>query len=447
MDDPGSWLLACVCLIGAVFFAMTVLSLRRASWVRIEETFESRGRSYRARRLREHSDRLISACAVLRLLANLGVVVCVLKIFLWPRLVEMAAEGGVGGGTGHPLVMALLKGYVVSALLLSIFVIAIPHAWANYGSTTFLVRCYPVLKVVNGISVPFAFFPRLFDPIIRRMAGIREGDRLEERQEELLNVVEEGRKDGIVDEEEHEMIESVLEFRETTVGEIMTPRTDVAGIVIETPLAEVIEFVIKEGHSRYPVYEESIDKTVGMLYVKDLLTDLNNGHDQAPKALRDRLRKPFFVPESKKLRDLLHDFQNHKIHIAVVLDEYGGTAGIVTIEDILEELVGEITDEYEVPQPEPLTAIDETTFEVDARVHVDELNDRFDLSIPEDDDYETVGGFVFAQLGYIPATGEVFQYGSLRFTILDAEERKINRIRLERLPVEASSLSSEESAS
>jgi CBS domain containing-hemolysin-like protein len=145
------------------------------------------------------------------------------------------------------------------------------------------------------------------------------------------------------------------------------------------------------------------------------------------------MRTAYFVPETKPLRVLLHEFQNQKLHIAVVLDEYGGTAGIVTLEDILEELVGEITDEYEETPPEPIKQIDQNTIDVDARTSIDDVNDEFELSLPEDEDYETIGGFVFSRLGYIPKTNESFDYENLKFTIASAEARKIKRIKIQKV--------------
>jgi CBS domain containing-hemolysin-like protein len=140
------------------------------------------------------------------------------------------------------------------------------------------------------------------------------------------------------------------------------------------------------------------------------------------------------VPETKPLRELLHEFQDQKLHIAVVLDEYGGTAGIVTLEDIIEELVGEIADEYEETAPEPIVEIDAETIEVDARTYIDDLNDQFEMNLPEDEDYDTVGGFVFSHLGSIPKTGDSFDYKNLRFNITLAEARRVNRIRIQKLP-------------
>jgi putative hemolysin len=236
--------------------------------------------------------------------------------------------------------------------------------------------------------------------------------------------------EGTMDEEEQEMIENVLELSETTADEIMTPRTDIVAVDVDADLETVLKTVIGAGHSRLPVYEENIDKIVGLVYAKDLLTIV--GKRAEDFRIRDKLREAYFVPETKPLRALLHEFQNQKLHIAVVLDEYGGTAGIVTLEDILEELVGEITDEYEKTPAEPIKRIDKNTIEVDARTYVDDVNDQLEAELPEDEDYDTIGGFVFSRLGYVPKAGESFEYENLSFTITSAEARRIRRIRIQK---------------
>ena len=165
-----------------------------------------------------------------------------------------------------------------------------------------------------------------------------------------------------------------------------------------------------------------------MLYAKDLLNYLKE--DDRPTGIQDILRETFFVPETKTLRDLLHDFKDRKVHVAVVLDEYGGTAGLVSFEDILEELVGEIEDEHEQPRADLVKKIDDFNYEVDARTEIYDLTDEYDLKLPEDEDYETLGGFVFSQLGHIPLIGESFEYSGMKFTVIDAEKRKINSLRI-----------------
>ncbi len=226
------------------------------------------------------------------------------------------------------------------------------------------------------------------------------------------------------------MIENVLELNDTAADEIMTPRTDIVAVEANSDLKTVLETINAAGHTRVPIYEENIDNIIGFVYAKDLLTEI--GKNPADFNLRNKMRDAYFVPETKLLRALLHEFQSRKLHIAVVLDEYGGTAGIVTLEDILEELVGEITDEYEKKPPEYIKKIDQNTIELDARTYIDDANDELQLNLPEDEDYDTIGGFVFSHLGYIPKTGATFDYENLKFTISAAEPRRIKRIRIQK---------------
>jgi CBS domain containing-hemolysin-like protein len=321
--------------------------------------------------------------------------------------------------------------FVIAAAIFGIFDVAIPHAWAKYAGEKFLSHTHKQLFFLESTAKPVLRTLKISDVLIRRLCGIADTtpqERQEEQQEEFLNDLEQQRIEGVVDEEEQEMIENVLELSETTAEEIMTPRTDIVAVEVNSDLNTVLETINSAGHTRVAVYEENIDNIIGLIYAKDLLAEI--GKDTDDFKLRDKIRKAYFVPESKALRVLLHEFQNQKLHIAVVLDEYGGTAGVVTLEDILEELVGEITDEYEKSPADPIHRIDEHTIEADARTYVDDLNDEFEVNLSENEDYDTVGGFVFSHLGYIPKTGEKFDYENLEFTITAAESRRINRIRI-----------------
>jgi CBS domain containing-hemolysin-like protein len=217
-----------------------------------------------------------------------------------------------------------------------------------------------------------------------------------------------------------------------TAGEIMTPRTEVQGIQTTASLPEVSAAILKDGHSRIPVYDETIDNIVGILFAKDLIPFVSS---DKPFDLRAVLREPLLVPKTKSVRELLSEFKARKVHMAIVLDEYGGTAGLVTVEDIIEELVGEIQDEHEHTAPaEPrIRWLDGRTAEVDARVDIDDLGDELGMPVPEDADYETVGGFVFSTLGHIPDVGEHFEVANLRFTVTGAQRNRVNRVRVERL--------------
>jgi CBS domain containing-hemolysin-like protein len=323
--------------------------------------------------------------------------------------------------------------FIIAMAIFSVFGLAVPHAWAKYAGEKVLSRTYKLLMLFERLAWPILYVLRVYDTFVRRLAGVVEAtpeEEQEEKQEEFLNGLEQRRMEGVVDKEEQEMIENVLQLSETTADEIMTPRTDIVAVEVNSDLQAVLETIAKAGHTRVPVYEKDIDSIIGLIYAKDLLTEI--GKNPREFKLGSKIRDAYFVPETKPLRVLLHEFQNQKLHIAIVLDEYGGTAGIVTLEDILEELVGEITDEYEKTPPEPIKKIDRNTIEVDARTYVDDLNDKFELNLPEDEDYDTIGGFVFSHLGYIPKTSACFDYESLEFTIVAAEARRIKRIRIEK---------------
>lgn len=412
----GSILLLGGLTLVSLFLSLNALALHQYSVLKLQEAFKAAGREQWFEEFLKDADRLTITCSFLRLLANAGILLI---------LASLMAEK-------HYLLT-----FLIAIAVLEIFALIIPHSWAKHAGEFILPRTYSLLKVLMWITRPFLYLAELHDRLVRRLAGVQERkpeEAHEEKQEEILSYVEQGKLEGVVDEEEMEMIENVLELDETTAAEIMTPRTDLVAVSSDADLTTILETISKAGHSRIPVYEETIDSIIGLLYAKDLLSQI--GQDPAGFDLRQMMRKPYFVPESKSLRDLLHDFQIQKLHIAVILDEYGGTAGIVTIEDILEELVGEITDEYEETPQESFEKIDEYTTDVDARMNIDEVNDELDIELPEEEDYDTLGGFVFSHLGYIPKTGESFMYHDLKLTITLAEPRSVRRVRIQKPPKE-----------
>jgi len=310
-----------------------------------------------------------------------------------------------------------------------VFGVAVPYAWAKYAGEWLVVRCIWFLSITRVICTPVLIFLSVVDPVIRRLAGVPVQDAAsfaDELEQEILNVITEGELHGAVDEEEKEMIESVIELGDMRVEEIMTPRTEVEALPIDADLRTVLALIKTKGHSRIPVYDENIDKILGILYAKDLL----HRNSDSPFELRSLMRSAFYIPESKPVRDLLKELKSQKVHMAIVLDEYGGTAGLVTLEDILEELVGELADEYETPEPVGIKRIDETTYEVDARMRIDDLEDEIDVELPDDNDYETIGGFVFARLGRIPRVGEKCEHNNIALEVIGAEPRRITRLRM-----------------
>jgi putative hemolysin len=238
----------------------------------------------------------------------------------------------------------------------------------------------------------------------------------------------------------------VIAFSETEVASVMTPLTDIEGIERTDDLSAIRDFIAAAGHSRIPVYEGSLDTILGILYVKDLVPYL--GADGAQFRLRPLLREPIRVPETKPVRDLLRDFQHSEVHLAIVIDEYGGTSGLVTIEDLLEEIVGEIHDEHE-PESETLPEIearDGGGFMVDGRFPIEDLADRIGIEVPEDRDYDTVAGFLLAHFGRVPAPGERCEFAGWHFEVESAAPTHIQRVRLDREPDPALGSSDEEPA-
>ncbi len=330
-----------------------------------------------------------------------------------------------GLATWRGLTPALLIGL----LIILVAGIGIPQGVAQHASESVLAGSLWLLWLLRIALLPIERFLRLIEFVVRRLLGrpeVSDEDEAERMEREILDAVTEGELHGAVDEEQKEIIESVFELHDTPVSAIMTPRTDIVAISADATYDDVRRTIMQAGHSRLPVYEESLDRITSVLYAKDLI-GLERPDDFDARKLA---RTVPFVPETKTIDELLRQLRQEKVHIAIVLDEYGGTAGLVTIEDILEELVGEIDDEYDRESPPELSRIDADTVEADARIHVDDINEALDIHIPEDGDYDTIGGFVFTTLGRIPERGEQFTRDDVQFVVLDSEPRKINRLRI-----------------
>jgi len=259
---------------------------------------------------------------------------------------------------------------------------------------------------------------------------------VEAAKEEIRVAIEDGTTEGALAAEQKEMIEGILKFRDGDVDEIMTPRTDMECLEASLPLPDAVRSLSKLRHSRIPVYDGHLDRIMGIAYVKDLLRALSETPGEQ-RPLREFVREPLFVPETKTVRALLQQFQREHIQIAVVLDEYGGVAGLVTVEDIMEEIVGEIQDEYDQEDIENRVVRHPSGgFEVDARMHIDEVNELLGLDIPEDEDYDTLGGYVTAAMARVPAPGDEIKTDGLRVRVLDGDQRRVRRVLIERLPAD-----------
>jgi putative hemolysin len=275
----------------------------------------------------------------------------------------------------------------------------------------------PVVWVLNGITTR-----------ITGMLGVTDIERDRLSSQELMILVERGGQQGVIEAEEEQMIGAVLELGESRVHEVMVPRIDIVALPVVAGLDEIVDTIVREGHSRIPVYEDSVDNVVGILYAKDLLPYLKGA--DSPPPIRKLLRLPLFVPESMLVDDLLHSLQRRKVHIAIVLDEYGGTAGLVTIEDLLEEIVGEIQDEYDTEEP-MIVKLSEREARVDGRASVDELVEAFGVNLDgkDRDEYDTIGGLVYHRVGGVPKVGDEVRVADvLTLTVESTDGRRVGKV-------------------
>jgi putative hemolysin len=325
---------------------------------------------------------------------------------------------------------AVVVTVAVTSLVAVLFGLFVPRAIAaRHAQTVLLVLVWP-LEVVSWLLQPLVTALFLLTQMIVKPFGgdPRAGTLVTE--EEIRALVETGQAQGVLEPKEREMISSIFELGEKEVREVMIPRTDIVALDIDTSADEILEQITRIGHSRIPMYESSSDNIVGVLYVKDLYRRIARGDEQLD--IRRYLRRAHFVPETKKADDLLREMQRDKVHLAIVVDEYGGTAGLVTLEDLVEEIVGEIRDEYDVEQ-ELVVPVSENEAVMDARVPFEDVRETFALDIEPSEDYETLGGFITNQLGRFPRAGESVEAAGVRFIVETVEGKRIRRVRIQRL--------------
>jgi len=328
------------------------------------------------------------------------------------------------GGT-----LALLVTLVVMLFVVLVFGEIVPRTLGTRRAETLSLRTAAALNFISRVLSPLtSIFIAIANIFIRLFGGKPIKEIPVVTEEELISIVGAGEEEGVIEEEEKELIHSIFEFGDTIVREVMVPRMDMVAVSVDAPIEEVLSLIIREGHSRIPVYEETVDNVVGIIFAKDLLIQMNKGNIDVP--IRRLMRPAYYVPESKKVDELLRELQKKRLHMAVVVDEYGGTAGIVTIEDILEEIVGEIFDEYDIEET-LVEIIDENTIRMDARVNIDEANEILNTNLARDD-IDTIGGFVYSLFGRIPSLGETVRFENLTFKVEKVIGRRISKILITR---------------
>ncbi|MBE6828251.1 MAG: HlyC/CorC family transporter [Ruminococcaceae bacterium] len=312
----------------------------------------------------------------------------------------------------------------------------VPKKIAMYKPEKVSFAAVPVLLFVNKVFKPFVKLLSVSTNGVVRLFGIDpNADEEVVTEEEIRMLVDVGQEKGVIEDSQKEMINNIFEFDDMDVADIMTHRTDVECVDIEESLSEVVKLSVEHGYSRIPVFKDDLDDIVGIVYIKDLLKYVGSSIPKS-KTIKDVMREAYYIPKTKLCSELLNEMLEKHLQMAVVVDEYGGTAGIVTLEDIIEAIVGNIQDEYD-NEDEEISKINENTFTIDGITDIEEVEEQLGIEIP-DGDYDTLGGFIISLLGYLP-TGEnqdEAEFENIKFTVLNVEDRRIGKVRVEITPVE-----------
>ncbi len=341
-----------------------------------------------------------------------------------------------------PLGVISVVSTVLITIIMSYFSLVLgelaPKKIAMHSPEKVSFTVVPVLMFVNKVTMPFVKFLSASTNGIIRLFGIDPNEDEEVvTEEEIRMMVDVGQEKGVIEDVQKEMINNIFEFDDMDVADIMTHRTDMDCVDVEEQLSEIAKISIECGHSRIPVFEEDQDNIVGIIYVKDLLKYIGTNLPKT-KTIKDFMREAYYIPETKQCSELLTELLEKHIQMAVVVDEYGGTAGIVTLEDVIEAIVGNIQDEYD-NEDEEISQINETTFTIDGITDIEEVEDQLGIKIP-DGDYDTLGGFVISLLGYLPTEDgeeDIAEYENIKFTVLNVEERRIGKVKVEIIPKES----------
>lgn len=361
-------------------------------------------------------------------LAIVSLAFIVIAISSWD-LVPVADQRPASGIEWFNLVVKWLC--LVTTLLLT--TIVFPRAFGNVMGERFLHWTWPLIQATSLPFRPVIWTAQHVDTLLHRLLGLDEPDpnNPETLIAEIRTIVDAGQRAGAIDSNAHTMIDQVMDLKDADVASVMTPRTEMFCLRADLSIREARQVVLDAGHTRLPLIGKSPDDIQGILYAKDLLRFVGESGDGA-QSLTEIAREAFYVPETTTVDRLLETMNRKRVHMAIVLDEYGGVAGVVTMEDLLEEIVGEIVDEYDDEETDPIQRVSAMVNEVDARVHIDDLVEEFQYDLPMNRDYDTIGGFVFSHLGRIPKPDETFSWRDLRFTVLEADQRRLLKLRIER---------------
>lgn len=442
------------------YFVATEFALVSVRRTRIDQRI--RGGDKRAKFVAhalDHPDDYISAAQLGITVASIGIGYiaegAILELIL-PYLQSIHLDFGNLPVIGNPVI----TGHLIATFLTLLFVTYLHVVIGEQVPK--MIAIQKAEFIVLWTARPTMLVGKIFRPLIKLMSGSATGiirlfglepagvHSVAHSPDEIRMLVEQSQQEGEIEAEQEQMIHGVFEFPEIMAREVMTPRPDIVALEASATMEEVVKLLIDEGHSRIPVYEDDLDNVVGILLVKDLLPYLVGTAGEA-FVLRDVLREPFFVPDTKRISQLLAELRTRNVHMAIILDEFGGTEGLVTLEDLIEQIVGEINDEYDEPEPE-FTVTPEGDVLIDGGASIDEVNERFGMNLSSDD-YDTIGGFIFGALGRVPQPGDAVRVdGSGELRVEETEDRRISTVRLvparrrKTRPVEEGAQGPEESA-
>lgn len=417
------------------FFAVSRGALINMRKPRLEE-LEARGvASARAiQQLADNSSRLLATAELGATFGSMFAATVAVVDFV-PLLRE-----AIGGWTAvdplHPAITVAAYGIIllISGMLLFTVGKLVPETLAaRYAEPIALSIVWPMRFASWALAPLVRLAVGLSNVLSMPLGGQHRQNASIATEEEIKTLVDAGQEEGVIEEEEKEMILSVLDFGDTVAREVMVPRIDIVATDVTTPLREALDLMVTTGHSRIPLFQDTIDDVVGLLYGKDLLKVLRDG-DNPP--LSQVARQPHFVPESKRVNELLQEMQARRVHVAVVIDEYGGTAGLVTIEDILEEIVGEIQDEFDAEEPEFVALPDGEGYLVDGGFSIDDFNELLQTELPSEES-DTIAGFIYDQLGVIPDEGATVRYDGVLLEVRTVSDRRIVKVKAKHVGEEA----------
>ena len=433
--DPGSIILKVILLfiltLLNAFFAMSEIAIISLNDAKIDKMAEDGHKKARqVKKLTENSSNFLSTIQIGVTLAGFLTSATAAQSFA-----VMLTNALANTAVANVVPLGLISGVstVLITLITSYFSLVLgelaPKKIAMQKSEQVSFAVVPILLFVSKVCKPFVKILSVSTNAVVRLFGMDpNADEEEVTEEEIRMMVDVGQEKGVIEDVQKEMINNIFEFDDIDVADIMTHRTDMACVDLEDSLQDTIKLSIDEGYSRIPVYEEDPDNVVGVVYIKDLLKYIGTSLPKS-KGLKDVMREAYFVPESKRCGALFSEMTEKHIQMAIVVDEYGGTAGLVTLEDIVEAIVGNIQDEYD-NEDEEISKINETTFTIDGITDLEEVEEQIGIKFPEDD-YDTLGGFIISRLGFLPQDGEMnsVEYENVRFTVMNVEESRNGRVK------------------